>query len=240
MLIALLIGTIIGFVIAVPPGPVSVSAAKLSVFSSKKSSTSFITATGLIDFFFALSTTFAATAIARAISSFTSSHILITNIIQISVVLLFILFGILSIIKSKKINSIEIKSNPKIPFLDRLAQRGPFFFGVAIATSNLANPTFLPSLGYLSIQVESLNYFTFDFGTKIFYAVGFGLGNFLWLYLMTSILHFNKDKISSLFQKRLQQFAGITFISFGTLLGYKLFQVIHWQDIFRIFLSFSF
>jgi hypothetical protein len=154
--------------------------------------------------------------------------------------LLFLLFGIINIIKSKKINSIEIQSNPKIPFLDRLAQKGPFFFGVAIASSNLANPTFLPSLGYLSIQVESLNYFSFDFITKILYAFGFGFGNFFWLYLMTSILHLNKDRISDIFQKRLQQFAGITFISFGTLLGYKLFQVIHWQDIFRIFLSFSF
>jgi threonine/homoserine/homoserine lactone efflux protein len=234
MIFAVLVGIIMGFVLAIPPGPVSVSAAKLSVFSTKKSTLLFIYASSTVDFLSALSTIFAAAAISKAISSFAQTHILITNIVQISVVVAFILFGIFSLTRSKKYNIQDFGTTPKLHFLDKISHKGPFFFGLAIALSNLANPTFLPSLGYISLQVESMNFFTLDFFNKVLFSFGFGFGNFLWLYTMTLIIALNKHRITESFQKRLQQFVGITFISFGTLLGYRLFQIIHWQDIIRI------
>lgn len=238
MLIALIVGTIIGFFLAIPPGPVSVSAAKLAVFGEKKSSTHFTYATGLVDFFFALSATFAASAIANAIGTFSNKHILIMNVFQITIVAAFIAYGIYSLIKSKNPQGAEKKEPHTTKYLDRLAHKGPFFFGLAIALSNLANPTFLPSLGYLSLQVAAFNFFTMDFANKFLYALGFGIGNFLWLYLMTSIISINRHRISATFQQRMHQFAGITFISFGTLIGYRLFQIIHWQDLLRLFFIF--
>ncbi len=237
MIFAVLVGIIIGFVLAIPPGPVSVSAAKLSAFSTKKNALLFIYASSTVDFLSALSAIFAATAISKAISSFIQVHILFTNIIQILVVASFILFGIISLIRSKKYNIQDFGTAPTLHFLDKISHKGPFFFGLAIALSNLANPTFLPSLGYISLQVESINFFTLDFLNKILFSLGFGFGNFLWLYLMTLIIALNKHRITESFQKRLQQFVGITFISFGTLLGYRLFQIIHWQDIIRIILA---
>lgn len=238
MLIALLIGTIVGFFLALPPGPVGVSVAKLSVFNSRKSAYQFIYATALIDFFFALSATLAASAIAGAIGAFASDHVLLLNIFQITIVAAFIVYGIYSLIISKKNQESEKKISKMSKVLDRLSHKGPFFLGVAIALSNLANPTFLPALGYLSLQVAAFKFFEMDFLNKIIYSLGFGLGNFLWLYILANIIALNRHRLSANFQMRLKQFAGITFISFGTLLGYRLFQIIHWQELLRILFVF--
>jgi threonine/homoserine/homoserine lactone efflux protein len=237
MLFALLIGTILGFIIAIPPGPVAVTVAKLAVFNPRKHSTEFSLATGIVDFIFALSATFAATAVASAIHSFSQDYELLTQIFQLGIVGIFIIYGIFSLVRSKKIKENEYTSLTN-KFLDKLSRKGPFFLGFAIAFSNLANPTFLPSLGYLSIQVSTFNFFEMDFLNKIIYSFGFGLGNFLWLNLMGNLVALNKHKFSTTFQQRLHQFAGITFISFGTLIGYKVVQFIHWPDLLRLVLAF--
>jgi len=238
MLIALLIGMIIGFFLAIPPGPVAVSVAKLSLFGPKKSAYEFTLAAGLVDFIFALSATFAASAIANAVGIFASDHILLMNVFQITIVVAFILYGIYSLIKSKKISNAKDQQPKPNKILEKLSSRGPFFFGLAIALSNLANPTFLPSLGYLSFHVSTYNFFVMDFANKIFYSLGFCIGNIFWLSLISNIISINRHKLTATFQQRLQQFAGITFISFGTFIGYRLVQIIHWQELLRLILIF--
>lgn len=234
MIVALLVGLIIGFFLAIPPGPVGVTVAKLSIFNSRKASYHFTYATGIIDFIFALSATFAASAIASAIGTFASDHTILINIIQISIVAAFIIYGIYSLMRSKKVKELEEPHLKQNRFLEKISKKGPFFLGIAIALSNLANPTFLPSLGYLSLQVSAFKFFEMDFLNKIIYSLGFGLGNIIWLYLLSNIISLNRHRLSARFQQRLLQFAGITFISFGTLLGYRLVQIIHWQDLVRL------
>lgn len=239
MIAAIIVGTIVGFVLAIAPGPVSVTAAKMTLFNSKKSAYSLGYATAFVDFVFALIATFAATAVSAAISEFAAENTLIVSILQISIVVGFIIFGIYSLLKSKKINAETFlkqaeKGNSR---LNQLQTKGPLIFGAAIAFSNIANPTFLPSLTYISMQVQSFNFFHIDPLTKIVYALGFGLGNFLWLALLINIISMNKHRMSFKFQQRIHQFAGITFISFGTILGYRLFQLIHWPDLVRLILA---
>lgn len=236
MIAALIVGTLVGFVLAIPPGPVSVSAAKMTLFNSKKSAYTLAYATTFVDFIFALIATFAATAVSAAISNFATDNAFLVGLLQISIVLAFIIFGIYSLIKSKKINaeSFYEQAEKGNKYLAQLQSRGPLIFGAAIAFSNIANPTFLPSLTYISMQVQTLNYFHIDSATKIVYSLGFGLGNFFWLALLTNIISINKHRMSFKFQQRIHQFAGITFISFGTLLGYRLLQVIHWPDLVRL------
>lgn len=237
MIIALLVGILVGFCIAIPPGPVGVSAARFAVFHSRSKGHHFGLGVGIIDSLFALSATFAASAIANAIGVFAEDHVLLMNIFQITIVVIFIFFGIYSLIRSKKFHD-EDKKPKKTEFLDKLSHKGPFFLGMAIALSNLANPTFLPSLGYLSLQVAAFHFFQMDFINKILFSLGFGMGNFLWLYLLINIISINKHRISKTFQQRIHQFAGITFISFGTFLGYRLLQIIHWQELLRLLFVF--
>ncbi len=236
MIAAIIVGTIVGFVIAIAPGPVSVTAAKMTLFNSKQNAYTLGYATAFVDFIFALVATFAATAVSAAISDFAKDNSFIVGLLQISIVLGFIVFGIYSLMKSKKIKADNFyqQAEKGNKYLAQLQTKGPLIFGAAIAFSNIANPTFLPSLTYISMQVQNMNFFHIEPATKIFYALGFGLGNFLWLALLINIISLNKHRMSIKFQQRIHQFAGITFISFGTILGYRLFQIIHWPDILRI------
>ncbi|OGU61036.1 MAG: hypothetical protein A2X64_10355 [Ignavibacteria bacterium GWF2_33_9] len=234
MIFALLLGSLIGFFLAVPPGPVGVSVAKLAVFNSRKSAYQFVYATAIIDIIFAFSATVTASAIADAIGEFTDKHVLLINFAQLFIVSAFIIYGIYSIIRSKKeVILKEHKPSKLSQIFNHLAHKGPFFLGMTIATSNLANPTFLPALGYLSLQAASFHLYELTLANKLIFALGFGVGNLLYLYLLANIMAIYRNKLSKTFQMRLKQFAGITFISFGTLLGYRLIQFIHWQELLR-------
>lgn len=240
MFAAIIVGIIVGFVLAIAPGPVSVTAAKTTLFNSRRSAYTLAYATAFVDFLFALMATFAASAVSSAISTFVKENTVLAGILQITIVVGFIIFGIYSLIKSKKINpdSLYQKEQKDNTYLNNLSSKGPFIFGAAIAFSNIANPTFLPSLTYISLQVQSFNFFEINVITKLLFALGFGLGNFLWLASLINIISMNRHRMSVKFQQRIHQFAGITFISFGTILGYRLVQVIHWQDVLRLILAF--
>ncbi len=240
MIAAIIVGIIVGFVLAIAPGPVSVTAAKTTLSNSKRSAYLLAYATATIDFLFALIATFAASAVSSVISSFAEQNPLLIGILQISIVVGFIVFGIYSLIKSKSLNidSIENQVDKGNKYLSQLQTKGPFIFGLAIAFSNIANPTFLPSLTYISLQVQTFNFFVINAANKFMYSLGFGLGNFLWLALLVNVISLNRHKMSVKFQQRIHQFAGITFISFGTILGYRLFQLVHWPDLVRIILAF--
>lgn len=240
MIAAIIVGIIVGFTLAIAPGPVSVTAAKTTLSNSKRSAYMLAYATASVDFLFALIATFAASAVSAIISKFAAQNPLLMGIVQVGIVVGFIVFGIYSIIKSKNLNTntFQNQADTGNKYLSQLQTKGPFIFGLAIAFSNIANPTFLPSLTYISLQVQTLDFFTINTVNKLLYSLGFGLGNFLWIALLVNIISLNRHKMSAKFQQRIHQFAGITFISFGTILGYRLFQLVHWPDIVRLILAF--
>ncbi len=238
MIIALLVGTIIGYFLAIPPGPVSVSAIKLAMSPAPRNAYYLASATAMMDFIYALLAMFAASAANRTLEAFANDHQTLLYLVQIIIVIGFIIYGIDSLRKSKEMNNQQFADNTEISRFKSLSLKGPFFLGIVVSVSNVANPTFLPSLTYLSIQIQHLTFFDPNLMNKFIYAVGFGFGNFLWLLTLSGIINTHKHRMSNSFQKRIQQFAGITFISFGTLLGYRIFQIIHWQEILRFFLVF--
>lgn len=233
LIIAGLVGVIVGFVLAIPPGPIGVSTIKMSAFSdSKRNAYHLISATSIMDLIYILLTFFMTSAIIEALKNFSSRFSLISTILQITVVLVFIAFGIYNLIQKKeKSKPEELESTKiKVTFLDRLSNRGPFFLGIALALSNLVNPSFLPSLGFVTIQIAAWNIFPLNAINKIIFAIGFGIGNFLWLYLLINLITANKHKMSDNFLLRLRQLTGITFLSFGTYLGYQVLRFLPWRE----------
>ena len=233
---AALIGVIVGFVLGIPPGPIGMTTIKMSAFNPKKNSYHLITATSMMDFIYILLTFFMTAAIIESLKNFTTKYTVITKIIQLSVVLVFIAFGIYNLIQKKTNPEKELqgKSEPKISFLEKLGNRGPFFLGIALSLSNLINPSFLPSLGFVTLQIAAWHLFPLNIENKIFFSVGFGLGTFLWLYTLTNIISANKHRMSEKFLLRLRQLTGITFLSFGTYLGYQVLRFLPWREVFHL------
>jgi threonine/homoserine/homoserine lactone efflux protein len=237
LIIAALVGVIVGFVLAIPPGPIGMTTIKMSAYNdSKRNAYHLISATSLMDLVYILLLFFMTSAIIEALKNFSSRFTLVSVILQITVVLVFIAFGIYNLIQKKEKTKPEelATAKPKISFLDKLSNRGPFFLGIALALSNLVNPSFLPSLGFVTIQIAAWNIFPLNITNKILFAVGFGVGNFMWLYLLSNIISSNKHRMSDNFLLRLRQLTGITFLSFGTYLGYQVVRFLPWREVLHV------
>jgi threonine/homoserine/homoserine lactone efflux protein len=238
MLTAIVIGGIIGFILAMPPGPIAMSVIKIGLDNGRKQAFQMSLGTAMMDMFYCTLAVFTASAIDSTISAFFKQNPVILLFFQIAVILLLITFGIYQFKKhqEKQINSTLTKHTPK--FIDNLTQRGPFLLGIALALTNIANPTFFPSLTIISAWTHKFNLFEITFLHNVIFSVGFGLGNFAWLYLLAFIVMKNKHKLSEMTLFRIRQFAGLTFIGFGGIIGYRVVVFTNWTQIFKFVLAF--
>lgn len=220
-----------------PPGPVGVTAIRFGLYDEVKPGVFLAMGTALLDMVFCLLAIFATSAATAAISGFSEEHPIIMLVLQILFVAGFVAYGIFNLrSRNEKIDPENDKSKKKehSKFIENLMTKGPFFLGVAIALTNIPNPTFLPSLAIITTYVHSLNLIDNSTLANSLFAVGFGFGNFLWLYtLIRLVMHF-KTKMSSMMITRIRQFTGFTLIGFGTFLGYRLVTVTHWSELLRI------
>lgn len=240
MITAFILGTVVAFVLAMPPGPVGISAIKTGIEKGIKPALELATGTGIMDFIFCLAAIFTTSVAVGAVSSFTKDYPFIAFSFQLAVITALILFGTFSLKKTeRKEIAIEDSEPPQQPKLFRLIKnKGPFLIGIGIALTNIANPTFLPSLAYVTLWVQQFELFESLALNNFAFALGFGLGNFLWLWLLVKIVLRFKNKMSDNFIIRVKQVAGITFISFGGLLGWRLLVVTKWTELFRLVVAF--
>ena len=239
MLIGLLAGFILGFVLAMPPGPIGVTSIKFGLSGDVKPGTQFAYGTALMDALYCVVLVFATSAVKGLFGGFADEHPYLLLLIQTIVVAGFVVIGIVNL--RSKGNDYESKFAEKrrTPgYFEKIMERGPFLFGVGLALTNVIHPTFLPTLAYVTLQVHALNIFEATALANLSFAAGFGLGNFLWLYILTRLVVHFRSRMSTLMITRIKQFAGFTFIGFGTYLGYRFFSVVHWSDFFRVVFAF--
>lgn len=238
MLSALIIGAIAGFILALPPGPVGVSAIKYALFSDLKLGNKFALANLLMDFVYCLIAIFATSAIASELSALTKDFPFLILGIQFSIVLALILYGVLNLKNSKTSILSEKVRTKKFNFVSKFENKGPFLIGIAIGLTNFANPSFFGTLTWLSVNIFALNLIENVFSQKSLFAIGFGVGNYLWLSLLMRIVFKFKHRISEQMMVRIHQFAGISFIGFGTILGARLLFLTKWGEILRYIFAF--
>jgi putative LysE/RhtB family amino acid efflux pump len=239
MIYALLAGIVIGIVLAMPPGPVAVTAIRLSMDKGLRHGTLVGLGTAFMDFFYCLIAIFATSAVLHIVTRFVDKYPLLILAFQIVVVVAVIIFGVINIKQKNKLINPEIElPDKKISFLSKLSHKGPFLLGVAVALTNIANPTFLPTLAYLTVAVQKTGLIERSWISNILFSVGFGFGNFLWIYAVSKVIVFYKDKISVTAIARIHQFAGLTLIGVGTLLGYRVLTLTHWAEIARFAFAF--
>jgi len=239
MIIAFVAGVLIGFILAIPPGPVAVTAMRLSMENGLKHGILASLGTGLMDFIYCLIVIFATSAILSLVNGFFDNYPIVLLGFQLFVITSIIIYGIINIKLKDKIANPKTKvKTERFKTLERISRKGPFLLGIAVATTNVANPTFLPALAYVTVNVQK---FVLPENTallSIIFSFAFGLGNFLWLYLISKVLVYYKDRMSAKALARIHQFAGFTLIGFGTVLGYRVITLTHWSELIRIALAF--
>lgn len=92
---------------------------------------------------------------------------------------------------------------------------------------------FFDSLTIMSAWVQKVGLFPNGLNQNLFFSLGFGIGNFIWLYLLSMIVLKNRHKLSDGSIARIKQFAGATFIGFGGFIGYRVIMFTNWANIFK-------
>jgi len=235
-MLSILTGIIVGVVMALPPGPAALTAIKLGLSNSSRHGFLSGLGTAVMDFIYCFIAIVATSALIDWASNFSDKHPFITISVQMTFVVAIIYIGFLHL-KSTRVNTSE-GDNQKYSFIERLYERGPFFVGIGIALTNIVNPTFLPSLGYVAINVQKFGFVESGILSNFAFALGFGVGNFLWLMFLVKLFVSFKSRMSESFIARIHKFAGLTLIGFGTFLGYRVLELAKWSEIFRFVFAF--
>lgn len=244
MITALLIGALVGFILALPPGPIGMASINIGLDKGIKPGMQLAIGTASLDMIYSMIAIFAASAVEAAVGSFFDENPLLFLLFQLLVVLGLIFAGALYLRAKQKNEEEAINQGADYKlgkfdlFLDKLKKRGPFLLGIALALTNIANPTFLPSLAITAAWIHKLNIFTNAFAENMLFAIGFGIGNFVWLYLLVKLIIKFKHKFSTNMILRIRQFAGITFISFGGFIGYRVLVFTKWPEVLRLVFAF--
>ncbi len=239
MIFALLTGLVLGYFLAVPPGPVGVTAIKLSLSHGKKPATALALGNAVMDFTYCLIAVFAAKAILSLMDNFSTDHPVLMLMIQMAIVAGIFALGIVNVKhKDTTANPSEEKQSWFSRIYRNLSHRGPFLLGVGVAMTNIPNPTFFPTLVAATAFGLGAGFFENQLFNNLLFAVGFGFGNFLWLYTLSSIITRFKHKFSDNTIQKIHKFAGFTLIGFSTLLGYKILSITEWHAIFRLVFAF--
>jgi len=239
LITALLIGLIVGFILAMPPGPIGVLSIKMGLNKKIRPAMYVAIGSGVADFIICFIAITAATAVVQALHSFLDCHPIYSILFQTILIIGFLAYGLYSL-KSKSQSDKQIEDadiENKNNFVRHFKEKGPFLLGFGLAIANIANPTFLPSIGYVGIQVQKFGLFEVTTFNNFIYSIGFGIGNFVWLYTLSNIVFRLKSKFSDNLIIRVKQFAGITFISFGGILGWRLLFFTKWSEVLRLVIT---
>ncbi len=233
MFSALITGSLLGFVLAMPPGPIAMANIRLGLEKNRKDCIYFSIGTATMDLIYCLVAISAASAIYSVVKGYLDDNPIISLIIQFTIVAGLVFFGIQQFKSRNESYDNFDKPIRQSKFLNSLKNRGPMFLGISLAFTNLANPTFLPSLTVMSTWVRKIGVFQDSLLYDLIFSFGFGVGNFIWLYILSMLVLKNRHKLSDNSIIRIKQFAGVTFIGFGGLLGYRVIMFTNWASIFK-------
>jgi len=236
MLISLISGIIAGFILALPPGPVGVTAIKMALDQGKRNALITALGTTMMDFIFCFLAVFATSAIISLVDTFAEEYPIVVLVFQLIVISAIFAYGFL--LRKNKEEKEELQKLKTFKFIDYLKHRGPFLLGFAVSLANIANPTFLGSISYVSMLLQKWAFINNSVIGRTIYSLGFGLGTFLWLSILIRIIIFYKPRMSENMILKIKRFAGLTLIGVGTLLGYRVIEITKWSEIFRLIFAF--
>lgn len=237
ILLALIIGCVVGYILAIPPGPIAVAVIRAAAHSERKKWLGIASGAAAIDALYCVVLMIATAAIFGAVSSYTDTYPLAFQVFQAISVLGMIVYGLFTLRSSSRNTAQRRESQTEFPkdvalkqekqsmfrqFLIQFSGRGAFFIGVALALANLANPTFLPSMTYMTLLVHQYGFIGESIAESVTFSAGFALGVWLWLYSLASIIEYYREQMNTQFLARLNHVSGLTILGFGTYLGWKI------------------
>ncbi len=238
MVTSLLSGIILGFILAIPPGPIAVAVMKAGLQDNGRKGVGIGIGAALMDVFYCLVVLMATAPLAGQVTSLLDNNQTLVLILQIACVAAMIIYGVINLRTHRTSPQSELEGGTGSSLVERIGSKGPFFIGVGISLTNLVNPTFLPSIGSMSVLLQKFGFVDTHIVSQLLFSVGFGAGMMGWIALLLRTILKYRSRMSPRLIGTLHRFTGITFIGFGTYIGYRAFSVVKWPELLRLLLSF--
>ncbi len=233
MVTALLVGLVVGLGLSVPPGPIAVAVIKHALEGKYKESHQMAVGAAGMDVVFTTIAAFASSALVVYLTNLLTAYAWIPFVLQIVCVVVLIVMGIRYFRATvSDVVSSEEKEMVQEETVRRLGYTSPFILGILIALTNLASPTFLPSLVFVTGYLHSNGWVGHTAPDNLFMALGFGLGALVWFLVLIRVLTKFRARLSSGFIGQIYKFAGGSFFLFALLLAFNVLRTTDWKHLF--------
>ena len=226
MMTALLVGLVVGFVLAIPPGPIAMACIHQALAGQAREGVALVLGASAMDIVYALLAAFASSALVGALWGMVLHHAWALLAFQGGCIVVLVVLGLRSCRSTTHGDAArarpEARSRPR-------GDASPYLRGVLIALTNLASPTFLPSLIFAMSLLQVRGWVGHEVGDHVMYALGFGVGGALWFVLLLRTLTHLRAKISPTVIPLMYRVAGGVLLLFAGMLTYHMVTTTAWS-----------
>ncbi len=234
LLATVLLGIAGGFILSIPPGPLAIAVTKQGIEGNFRAGLKIVIGAALMDVAYILISTFASSAIVVALDRLIKETQWFPVLFQVACIFLLLFLGIryFTPAQCKKVTSENEKTELAQEARARdMGHATPFFIGILIAVTNLATPTFLPSMIAFVGFLHGTGWLHRGVLSSALFSVAFGVGTLLWFLCVLRVLIRYRRSISGNFVQNIYRFAGGTLILFAAVIAYHTVTATEWAHL---------
>lgn len=233
MVAALLAGLTVGFFLSIPPGPIAIAVMRQALEGNFKSGLKIGLGASTMDTLYSLVAVFASSAVVVVVKDTLTSNTWLMLVFQAACITTLVVMGV----KYFKATTLQYAANERKELAqeERVHGKGyksDYLMGIFMSVTNLASPTFIPSLIAVATFMHSRDLVDNSIPQAVLYAVGFGSGAALWFQVILRAVYFYRSRLSASFVRRLYQFAGWSFVVFAAILLFNVVIGTDWPHAF--------
>ncbi len=233
LVLALIIGLVVGFGMSIPPGPISVAVIRQGIQGNMRAGLQIGFGATLMDLIYAFAAASASSAIIVNLAKFINGHAWLELAFQVVCIILLVVLGKKYITATtedlQESTDEELKQESKV---QKLGFTSPYMLGILMGVMNLANPSFLPSLIFVSGFVQAKGWIASSAGHNALYAIGFGAGVFIWFTILLRLIIRLRDRLPATYFTYIFKFAGGAFFLFAVILAVRVAIATEWGAVF--------
>ncbi len=208
MIVALLVGLIVGFLICIPVGPINVWAVNTLIRHNFRSAFSIALGGSTMDFVY-----FMVILTGLSLFHFSDKTILILKVVGVCFLLAF---GLKELLVKKQNFSLDKNAEKKAPKAASF-----FLLGVLIYSSN---PMLIATMSGVAAVIKSWNLFNYTFLNYFALSLGLSLGSALWFFLLLKIVSRYQNKIPERFFINFSRICGALIVFFSLYMAFNVYK----------------
>jgi len=225
MVTALCVGLVVGFVLAIPPGPITLACLRQALAGQTREGVALALAASAMDIVYALLAAMASSALVGALRDIVTGNAWYLLAFQGGCIVVLVVFGL----RYCRSTTHGAAARARAAAQGRPRRdASPYLSGVLIALTNLASPSFLPSLIFTMSFLHVRGWVGHTVGDNVMYALGFGGGGGLWFVLLLRTLTHLRTKVSPTVMPMMDRVAGGVFLLCAGMLTYHMVTTTAW------------